>query len=161
MVRSLALRLGTGAAAVATAAAAFIGLSGLPGAEAQQGFPPDTPMVAYGDASGSVLGQGVHSMVNNGGVWTYCGSGAVVNKTGGGVGYVVQVAAQSQIAGCGASGRTVKLYFSPASYGQLGKFATQTFNWNGAAGQATAQNVTLGEGLQIRGVVPGIAAKVG
>jgi len=161
MVRSLALRTATGAALLAAAIAAFIGLAGMPGANAQQGFPPDTPMVLYGDASGSQLGQGVHALVNNNGVWTYCGSGAVVNKAGGGVGYVVQVAAQSQTAGCGASGRTIRLYFSPAAYGQQGKFATQTANWVGTAGTATAQNVTLGEGLQIRGVVPGIAAKVG
>ncbi len=135
--------------------------TGMPGAKAQQGFPPDTPMVAYGDATGSALGMGVHALVNNGGVWTYCGSGAVVNKTGGGVGFAVQIASQTQTPGCGASGRTVRLYFSPSAYGLSGKFATQTFNWVGPVGTATSQNVTLGDGLTIRGVVPAIAAKVG
>lgn len=160
MVRTLGLRIGTGAAAVALAAGALLAFTGLPGAHAQQGFPPDTPMVLYGDVNGQV-GQGVHAVVINGGVGTYCGSGAVVNKTGGGVGYVVQVASQTQTPGCGAAGRTIRLYFSPSAYGQQGRFSTQTFSWVGTAGVATSQNATMGDGLQIRGVIPGIAAKVG
>ncbi len=76
------------------------------------------------------LGQPVASVVLNGSTGTTCGATTVVDGAangGGGSGkdYAVEVVSDSQTAGCGVSGRTIRFYFAPFQ-GAKGRFATQT-----------------------------------
>jgi hypothetical protein len=163
MKRSAVLRIGLGAALLALPAAAFFGYHGLMDANAQSA-PPQPPGVWYGTATPSTVGQGVHSFISHEGQAQWCGHGAVVSHQGS-PRYVVQVAEQRHIAGCGTSGRNIRLYFTPKAAGQsydgsAGRFATSTFPWASGITEPHQQNVTLGEPLQVRGLIPALAAKV-
>lgn len=154
MFRSTLLRFGLAAALLAAAPAAYFGVNAV---QAQR-FPPDPPLVIYGSASGAQTGAGVHSIGMNGNTGTWCGSGRVVEGTN----FVVQVVANNQTAGCGQSGRSIRLYFTP--HGTGGQFNGQggrlssSFNWQASTSRPIQQNVTLGETLEVRGFVPAVAA---
>lgn len=135
MKRRIPIAIGLAAALVAVPAAVF----------AQSG-PPDPPATYWGNATGATAGQGVVAIVVNGNNSTVCGSGGVVNNAGTPV-YVVDVAANSQITGCGANGRQVRFYFTPTG-GAGGRLATQNGTWSGAG--VTNLNLTLGNELQVR-----------
>ena len=144
------------------AVVAALPLAAIAAAQAQGGFPPDPPMVVYGKAPGTSDGDGVVALVESGGKSTFCGVGAVVTSSSD---YVVQVADDSQTTGCGASGRTIRLYFPPSGPpagigGNGGQFASPTFPWSSNIDQPTQQNVTLGSALQVRAYAPGVAAQV-
>lgn len=117
-----------------------------------QGAPPDLPLVLYGTANGQSTGAGVVAIVEINGKGTTCGSGLVKNEGGQKV-YVVQVAADSQVPGCGKSGRTIRLYVSSGGNfnGQGGAMATQVINWT--SGQTSENNLTFGASLTVRGFV--------
>lgn len=117
-----------------------------------QGVPPDLPLVLYGTANGQSTGAGVVAIVDNNGIGTTCGSGLVKNEGGQKV-YVIQVAADSQVAGCGKAGRTISLYVSAGGNfnGQGGAIATQVINWS--SGQTSENNLTFGTPLTVRGFV--------
>ncbi|MDZ7727602.1 MAG: hypothetical protein U5Q44_05030 [Dehalococcoidia bacterium] len=122
-----------------------------------QGFPPDPPLVVHGDAPGSDNGQSVHVLVNDGSLWTWCGVGGVVDGS-----YVVQVAADNQTEGCGASGRTISLYFAPEGQyaGEGGRDATSTFSWQSSLEAPLDEDVTLGDTYTVRGMVPQVSGQV-
>ncbi len=135
---------------VATAAA----LS-LPALVFAQGFPPDPPSTYYGTVTGgAVVGQGVVAIVQSGTSSQTCGTGAVLQE-GGDLVYVIDVFQNSQTAGCGQAGRTIKFYFTPVG-GNPGRVANETINWSGP-GAPKEQNLTLGPALSIKGTVPTIA----
>lgn len=112
--------------------------------------PPGPPMTAYGEANGGVAGQQVFAVITTGGVSKTCGQGLVVDD--GGPKFVVDVVAESQVAGCGAAGRSVSFYFAPTAPGQGGRKGNATVSWE----QATAKqaNQTLGQPLQVRAALP-------
>jgi hypothetical protein len=117
-----------------------------------QSAPPDLPLVLYGTANGQATGAGVVAIVDNAGKGKTCGSGLIKNEGGQKV-YAVQVAADSQIAGCGKAGRTISIYVSGGSTftGAGGKIATQVINWT--SGQTSENNLTFGPALTVRGFV--------
>ncbi len=152
MIRSTLLRFGLAAALLAAVPAAYFGVTGVQA----QGFPPDPPLVLYGTATGAQTGAGVHSVGVDGtrGVW--CGAGRVVE----GNNYVVQVVANNQTAGCGQSGRSIRLYVTGTGgqfNGEGGRFSN-AFSWQSSTSRPIQQNVTFGEPLQVRGFVPGVTA---
>ena len=116
-----------------------------------QGVPPETPLVLYGTAAGQTTGAGVVAVVLDGASATNCGSGLI--KSEGGQKYVVQVAHDSQKAGCGDTGRTIRIYVFPASSfnGNGGTLANQIINWS--PGQVSENNLTFGAQLTVRGFV--------
>jgi hypothetical protein len=117
-----------------------------------QSAPPEVPLVLFGNATGATNGSSVVAVVVNGGSTTTCGNGLIKND--GGLKYVVQVAHDSQIAGCGKAGRTIRLYSTPsgAFSGTGGKMASQSINWVAALTSETS--VTFGTPLVVRGFVP-------
>lgn len=152
MIRSTLLRFGLAAALLAVVPAAYFGANGV----SAQGFPPDPPLVLYGTATGAQTGAGVHSIGVDGNRGVWCGSGRVVEGTN----YVVQVVANNQTAGCGQSGRSIRLYVTGTGNqfnGQGGRFSN-SFTWQSSTDAPVQQNVTLGEPLQVRGFVPGVTA---
>lgn len=160
MTQRAFLRFGLGAAILALPVAALFGYFGPQGASAQQGFPPDPPMVLYGTASGSTPGQGVHAYVNANGRWTWCGVGTNVAE-----GYVVQVHSESQTPGCGAAGRSVRLYFTPLGEGETfngaaGRLSSGTTTWSSDRSEPSEYTVNLNAPLQAQGAVPALAVRV-
>lgn len=164
MLRSAVVRLGLGAAVLALPAAIFFGNQGIEGVSAQQGnLPPEPPLVMYGDAPGAEVGQGVHAFVQAGGSWTWCGFGGVLDPSG--PGYVIQIASATQISGCGDDGRSIRLYFTPVGEGDqyngsAGRMSTNNITWQSDNSVAYEQNVTLGQELEVQGLVPGLARRV-
>lgn len=116
--------------------------------------PPDPPATYYGSAAGATVGQGVVAIVVNGSTSTVCGTGEVLSDNGQPV-YVVDVAANSQISGCGAAGRTIRFYFTPQGNAG-GRLANETASWSGAG--ATSRNLTPGPALQRAGQLPILAS---
>ncbi|MGE5597617.1 MAG: hypothetical protein ACM3S1_16455 [Hyphomicrobiales bacterium] len=129
-------------------------LLAVPATVIAQSPPPDPPATYYGTATGATDGQGVVAIVVSGATSTVCGTGEVLTDNGQTV-YVVDVAANSQINGCGASGRQVRFYFTPTSTSG-GRLSTQSATWSGAG--AKNQNLTLGAELVRRGMVPVVAS---
>lgn len=107
-------------------------------------FPPSPPTTFYGSASGATNGQAVIAFVTNGTNTTACGSGAVVNDATAGLVYVVDVASDSQILGCGKAGRSVGFYFPPAG-GQAGRVSSNSAPWQEAGPRPFS--ITLGASL--------------
>src|SRR5688572_23540657 len=99
-----ALKVGMG---VVTAAAVS-----LPAMALAQGFPPDPPSTYYGTVTGGTVGQGVVANVQSGNSSQTCGVGSVIND-GGSTVYVVDVISDSQLDGCGDTGRTIRFYLTP------------------------------------------------
>ena len=120
-------------------------------------FPPSPPTTFYGSASGATNGQAVIAFVTDGTNTTACGSGAVVNDATAGLVYVVDVASDSQILGCGKSGRNVSFYFPPAG-GQGGRVSSNSAPWQEAGPRPFS--ITLGASLG-RANVAAQAAKDG
>jgi hypothetical protein len=141
------LMLGAGLAAAA--------LMAVPTMVLAQGIPPGPPATFYGSALGATAGQGVIAIVINGSTSTVCGDGLVVDN-GGTPAYVVDVVSQDQIPGCGATGRTVRFYFTPTSPTTGGKLANETGTWNGAG--PTVQNITPGAALTVTRAVTMVAS---
>lgn len=138
-----AILLAAGAAAAAFAA--------IPALVAAQGAPPSPPATFYGSVPAGVgPGQGVLAIVTSGSSSQTCGVGQTV-ADGSGVAYVVDVIADSQLAGCGAPGRTVQFYFIGNR-----QMATTTGTWSGAG--PTQLNLTgLGSPLSVRNYGPQVA----
>ncbi|GAB4337254.1 MAG: hypothetical protein Kow0010_25340 [Dehalococcoidia bacterium] len=121
-----------------------------------QGLPPDTPKVFYGSISGASVNSGVVAVVvGPDGRGITCGAGVVLSS-GGSTVYAVQVITDSQKAGCGASGRTVHFYLTPASPGAGGKMANETATW--PTGETQQRNLTPGSTLiPLKGWAPMLA----
>jgi len=119
-----------------------------------QGFPPPPPTTFYGNVpSGIVSGQGVIAIVLDGNSSQACGAGATVTDNGKVV-YVVDVVSDTQIAGCGKTGRTVQFYFVSSSGGRIATDAPVT--WSGPG--PVAHDVTqVGPPLTRRGSAPNVA----
>lgn len=137
--------LGAGALAIA-------GIAASTSAFAQTA--PAPPTTFYGSASGAIEGQSVVAFVINAGQATACGSGTVQDDEEAGLVYVVDVEQNGTIAGCGATGRQIRLYFPPKAGGK-GAFATPTVTWQPAG--AYEHDVTLGAQLANRQVLPGLS----
>lgn len=159
MLRTLA-RMGIGAALVAVPAIAIFATSGQDPASAQ-GFPPDPPLVSYGEAPDAVDGQSVHALVEAGSVWTWCGVGGVVTEDSS-ESYVVQIAADNQIEGCGDDGRSVSLYFAPEGQfaGEGGRDGSPSFNWSSSLEAPVEHDVSLEDPYTVRGMVPQVSGQV-
>jgi len=129
MKRSMALAL-AGVVFAALPVTAFAGAFAPTGGvqTAEQSAPPPIPMTVYGSASGVSAGQGVIAVVTSGAQQTTCGAGVVV-ADGSATVFVVDVVADGQKPGCGAPGRTVEFYFTPATAGANGKPATSSIQW--------------------------------
>ncbi|PFG73515.1 hypothetical protein [Tepidiforma thermophila] len=134
--------------AIASVAAAT---ASIPALVMAQGAPPSPPATFYGSVpSGVGPGQTVLAIVTSGGSSQTCGVGQTI-ADGSGVVYVVDVIADSQLAGCGAPGRTVQFYF--VGNRQL---ATDTATWSGAG--PSQRNLTgLGPQLTPRNYGPMVA----
>jgi hypothetical protein len=127
-------------------------------AMAQGGAPPPPPATYYGKTpTGIAAGQGVIAIVVNGQTSTVCGAGAsLTDPDSGDVVYVVDVADDGQIAGCGKAGRTIMFYFTPTA-ASSGRLSTDTITWNGAG--PTNQDLTgLGPQLNRVGQAPQVAS---
>jgi hypothetical protein len=140
------LLFGIGAAALVAA---------VPIAAFAQGAPPSPPTTYYGTANGATAGQSVIATIGSGASTRFCGSGTVTDEPGDGIVYVIDVEQDSTISGCGASGRQIRLYFTPTASAP-GAFATQTLTWQPAG--AEEQNVTLGTAFSNRIMAPGLRA---
>ena len=128
------------------------GLFSAPTAEAQSA-PPDIPLVVYGTATGANDGASVVAIIGG----QTCGHGVVLTENSQRV-YAVQVAADSQVAGCGASGRVVSFYVSGSgkNYNSTGgSIASQTVTWGSS--QTSEANLTFGSAFAIRGFVTEVA----
>jgi hypothetical protein len=134
--------------AIATVAAAT---ASIPALVMAQGAPPSPPATFYGSVpSGVGPGQTVLAIVTSGGSSQTCGVGATLSE-GSGVVYVVDVISDSQLAGCGAPGRTVQFYFVGNR-----QMATDTASWTGAG--PSQKNLTgLGPQLTPRNYGPQVA----
>jgi hypothetical protein len=130
---------------------AVLGVAAIPALVSAQGFPPPPPATFYGKApSGIGPGDVVIAIVNNGASSTVCGDG-VTQADAGGVVYVVDVVADAQIAGCGATGRTVQFYFvGPRRLG------TDTSAWSGP-GPNNKDLTGLGPALEVKNRLPHVA----
>jgi hypothetical protein len=112
--------------------------------------PPNPPRTFYGTVTGGAGHPGIVATVNG----ITCGNGTVQSQSGEIV-YVVSVASDSQKAGCGAPGRTVRFYLTGPA-GQPGKLVTTTATWSGPG--PALQNLTAGPALTIRGYVQLLAS---
>ena len=139
------LLIGMGAAAL---------LAAVPVAVFAQGSPPSPPTTYYGSANGATEGQTVIAIIGSGASTRFCGAGDVMNDDEDGIVYVVDVEQESTLSGCGASGRQIRLYFTPTA-GAPGAFATQTLAWQPAG--AEEQDVTLGTPFSNRIMAPGLS----
>lgn len=137
-------------------AAAAIALPGI--AWAQGGAPPPPPATYYGKVpAGIVPGQGVIAIVMNGGTSTVCGVGATLTDSAtSNVVYVVDVAVDQQVAGCGATGRSIIFYFTPTA-SSSGRLSTDNVTWSGA-GPVNQDLSGLGPQLNRVGVSPEVAS---
>jgi hypothetical protein len=138
-----AMFLGLGVAALAVAA--------IPALVSAQGFPPPPPATFYGKAPAGIgPGDVVIAIVNSGASSTVCGDG-VTSTDGGQTVYVVDVVADAQIAGCGATGRTVQFYFVGPK-----RLGTDTASWSGPGPKAN-DLTNLGQALQPKNRLPHVA----
>ena len=144
--RSRRILIGMGTAAI---------LAAVPIAVLAQGAPPSPPTTYYGSASGATAGQTVIAIIGSGVSTRFCGSGNVTDEPGDGIVYVIDVEQDSTISGCGASGRQIRLYFTPTASAP-GAFATQTLTWQPAG--AEERDVTLGTPFSNRIMAPGLRA---
>ena len=122
-------------------------------ASAADGAPPGPPMVLYGAAPGIPATSGV--TVLNGATGASCGRGSVISDAGATY-YVVDVYADSQVAGCGTSGAsmTLSLYFTPSTAGTGGRIATVNVTWSPGSAR---QDATPGAPLPIVAYAPVVA----
>lgn len=130
-------------------------LAAVPIAVFAQGAPPSPPTTYFGSASGASEGQTVIAIIGSGASTRFCGSGDVMDDDEDGIVYVVDVEQESTISGCGASGRQIRLYFTPTASAP-GAFATQTLSWQPAG--AEEQDVTLGTAFSNQIIAPGLSA---
>ena len=140
---------------LAGAAIAAAAMLALPSAALAQGVPPGPPATIYGSISGASAGQGVIAIVINGNTSTVCGAGSVVSDSGSTV-FVVDVVSDSQRAGCGANGRTIRFYVTPTSPTTGGRLANESATWTGAGPKQQA--LTLGAALSIVKPIPFVAS---
>ena len=139
-----AIFLGLGVAAIAIAAIPALTATA-------QNFPPPPPTTYYGNVpTGVGPGQAVVAIVTSGGQSATCGVGTTI-ADGSGVVYVVDVVADTQRAGCGAAGRTVKFYFVGNK-----QLATTTASWSGP-GPANTNITGLEPPLTARNILPHVA----
>ncbi|MGI8925467.1 MAG: hypothetical protein ACR2HN_02325 [Tepidiformaceae bacterium] len=154
MKRSTLIGLAIAAASLLAIPGAALGGLAWPswgGSAEAQSPPPGLIMVVYGDVAGATVGQTVTALITVGGATTNCGDGVVIES--GGPKYVVQVLADSQRAGCGVNGRTVR--FSLSAPGQGPRLASQTVTFE--AGKGKLLNLTLGQALGIQARLPLVA----
>jgi hypothetical protein len=136
-----AIILGLSVAAIAVAAIPALTATA-------QNFPPPPPTTYYGSVPGGVgPGQAVVAIVSSGGQSATCGVGSTI-ADGAGVVYVVDVVADAQRAGCGATGRTVQFYFVGNK-----QLATDTASWSGP-GPAQKAITGLNPPLTPRNILP-------
>lgn len=158
MERGLALKLAAGIALLLPttvgAAAGLPGDAGKAEVGVQASLPP-LPMTAYGTAAGASAGQPVTALVLSGSNQTTCGSGLVTTEKGKAV-YSVDVLADGQMAGCGAPGREVRLYFGPQTDGGAGWVAKESTTWTSSFRQL---NVSQGTPMTNRAIIPMVAAR--
>lgn len=115
--------------------------------------PPQPPAaLIYGTASGATTGQSVIAFVRDGSTSTMCGVGQVMNEPGVGRVYAVDVESNVSVAGCGASGRQVRLYFAPLG-NTAARFANQSIQLSSEFDDYEV-NVTFGNAMSNRMVVP-------
>jgi hypothetical protein len=124
-----------------------------PRAEAQ-GVPPSPPATFYGTVSGVPDGTTVVALVVSSSGSVTCGTGTV-RLDGSQTVYAVDVFHESQKAGCGAAGRTVRFYFPSTTPGGGGRLATQSGTWSGPG--PVQLNLTAGAQLTNTTVVPALA----
>lgn len=141
MKRTLAFGLGV----------AGVALAALPMIASAADFPPSPPTTYYGAAAGAINGQRVIAFISSGPNTVACGEGAVKNDAAAGLVFVVDVASDSQITGCGLSGRTVTFYFPPSG-GQGGRLSTNSANWQDPGPRKF--DATLGTPLAPRNYIP-------
>lgn len=118
--------------------------------------PPEPPATYWGNATGATAGERVIALVFSGGSGVACGAGTVTTFEGNTV-YVVDVAANSQSAGCGQSGRTVRFYF-PGSGATPARFATESPTWSEAGPKNQPLNVSGGVSLTVKRIAPLVAS---
>lgn len=141
---------------IALCAAAAIAIPTV--AMAQGGAPPPPPATYYGTLpAGIAAGQSVIAIVTDGSSSTVCGAGAALtDPDSGNVVYVVDVASDGQIAGCGKTGRSIVFYFTPTAASN-GRLSSGSISWSGAG--PVHQDVTaLGAPLTRVGQAPQVAS---
>src|SRR5262245_32427639 len=95
--------------ALAGAIIAGAALPGIPLTAAFAQLPPSPPVALfYGSVAGTSIGQGVSAIVINGAKSTTCGASRVIDGGGPVPVYALDLLSDSQIPGCGLSGRTVQ-----------------------------------------------------
>ncbi len=131
--------------------AAMVAIGVIPALTASAQFPPPPPTTYYGTVPAGVgPGQAVVAIVSAGGNSQTCGVGTTLADSGGVV-FVVDVVADAQRAGCGATGRTVQFYFVGNK-----QLATDTAAWSGP-GPAVRNITGLNPALTARNILPHVA----
>ena len=162
-MRTHPARLATAAALVVFAAIAVLAGRGLFASPASaQGFPPNPPTVYYGTVPSTVsTGAGIIAIVESGSGSAVCGAGRVLTEGGQKV-YAVQVITESQTAGCGESGRTIRFYATPSSPTTGGNMLGPSTSWADClgSGDCTKQNnlTSIGEAFERQGTIPLMAS---
>lgn len=112
-------------------------------------LPPSPPvMFVFGKATGASIGQGVIAIVSDGTTSATCGASTVVADGSSNPAFAIDILSDSQIRGCGLSGRTVRFYFTPTGVNN-GRMATESVTIPGTF-QAKSQDLTLGAPLTQR-----------
>jgi hypothetical protein len=136
--------------ALAGAIIAGAALLGIPLTAALAQLPPSPPVALfYGSVAGASVGQGVTAIVINGAKSTTCGASKVIDSSG--PVYALDLLADSQIPGCGLSGRTVQFYIAPTNPTQPGRMANENATVPSSFG-AVERDLTLGASLELKRV---------
>ena len=105
-------------------------------------------MFVYGKATGASIGQGVVAVVSDGTRSATCGASTVVADGNSNPAFAIDILADSQVPGCGFSGRTVRFYFTPTGVTN-GRLANETVTIPSTF-QVKSQDLTLGSPLTER-----------
>ena len=92
--------------------------------------------------------RGVIAIVSDGTPSATCGASTVVADGSSNPAFAIDILSDSQIRGCGLSGRTVRFYFTPTGVNN-GRMATESVTIPGTF-QAKSQDLTLGAPLTQR-----------
>lgn len=122
--------------------------------------PPPLPYaLVYGEADGAVAGQSVTALITTQGKTVTCGTGQVIDDPEAGIVYAIDVEHEDRIAGCGAAGRNVRLYFGPVG-STAGRFANETLTLGSGDLVVHEFDVTLAAPMNYRLLAPQLAARV-
>lgn len=113
-------------------------------------LPPSPPVALfYGTVAGASVGQGVTAIVINGAKSTTCGASKVIDSSG--PVYALDLLSDSQVPGCGVSGRTVQFYIAPTNPTEPGHMANESSTVPASFG-AVERDLTLGAELTVKRV---------